>query len=199
MIEVREPIAEYKGTRLSIQEYLTFERSSLQKHEYFQGEVFAMSGASNRHSIIQSNLFIKLGMLLKGKSCRPLGSDMRLHLPSNSLFTYPDLAIYCGELHLLDDDNAMEPTIIIEILSPSTKSYDRGDKFKLYRDIKSLREYLLIDAESMSIEIFRYNQSKHWELEEYNLPEQSVSLPSIGISFLVSDAYDGTRLHNSNK
>jgi Uma2 family endonuclease len=194
MMDVREPIAEYKNVHLSVEEYLAFEREATEKHEYYKGEVFAMSGAGRRHNIISSNLIIALGNRLKGKPCRPLGSDMRLHIPQNTLFTYPDIAVYCGELETTFDDNALQPVVIIEILSPSTKNYDRGEKFKLYRDIPSLREYILVDAESTSVEVFRLNATKHWELEEYNSADAHLAIPALDLSVPIHEIYDGTKL-----
>jgi Uma2 family endonuclease len=132
MHEVREPAIAYGKQKLSIEEYLQFEKASVEKHEYYQGKIFAMSGASNKHVKIHSNLFIALGSLLRGKSCQPYGSDLRIHIPQNSLFTYPDLAIICNELISsdIDEDSFIQPAIIFEILSPSTRQYDRGEKFR---------------------------------------------------------------------
>src|SRR5215204_4519351 len=152
-MDVKEPTAEYQPKGLSIEEYLVLERQATVKHEYYRGEVFAMSGASHRHNIIFSNLFGDLAHKLKGKECRPYGSDMRVHIPENTLFTYPDISIFCGELKTFsqEEDSSIGPTVLIEILSPSTKNYDRGEKFRLYRDIPSLREYILLDTEAILI------------------------------------------------
>ncbi|MBX2971321.1 MAG: Uma2 family endonuclease [Cyclobacteriaceae bacterium] len=194
MMDVREPIAEYKHVHLSVEEYLAFEREATEKHEYYKGEVFAMSGASRRHNIISTNLIFQLVSRLKGKPCRPFGSDMRLHIPQNTLFTYPDISVYCGEVETIFDDNALQPVVIIEILSPSTKNYDRGEKFKLYRDIPSLKEYILIDTESISIEVFRLNATRHWELEEYNSADEQLAMPALNLSVPIREIYDGTKL-----
>jgi Uma2 family endonuclease len=194
---VREPISEYANQKISIEEYLAFDRGAQEKHEYYKGEVFAMSGAGKRHNIISSNLIISIGNLLKGKSCFPYGSDMRLHIPQNSLITYPDISIYCGELNDdLEDDNAINPTVIIEILSPSTRDYHRGGKFKLYREITSLKEYVLVDTESILVEVFRVNQTGHWELEEYKSPYSILEFASMSISVALKDIYQGTKLSN---
>ncbi len=195
---VREPIAEYANQKISIEEYLAFERDAQQKHEYYKGEVFAMSGAGLRHNIIFSNLFIASGNLLKGKPCFPFGSDMRLHIPENTLFTYPDISIYCRELNDdLEDDNAINPTVLIEILSPSTRDYDRGGKFKLYREIPTLKEYVLVDTDSILVEVFRINQSGHWELEEYKSKDTVLPFTSLSISIALKDIYQGTKLLKS--
>lgn len=194
MIEVREPILVYNKKLLTAEEYLAFERDSIEKHEYYKGEVFAMSGAGTTHNIIFSNLFGEIFTKLKGKSCKPYGSDMRLHIPENTLFTYPDISIYCGNMKQVDDNNALEPTVLIEILSPSTRNYDRGGKFKLYREIPSLKEYILVDTESVNIEVFRINPSAHWELEEYKTIGESLNIPILKLSVPLNDIYEGTKL-----
>jgi Uma2 family endonuclease len=196
MIEVREPIVAYNKSKFTVEEYLEFERTSEEKHEYFQGEVFAMSGASNRHNIIFSNLFGELSVLLKGKACQPMGSDMRVHIPENTLYTYPDISIFCGNIKSLDtkEEYATGPTVLVEILSPSTKNYDRGGKFKLYRDIPSLKEYILVDTENVSVEVFRLNNIGHWELEEYKGLEDKLSIPSLSVSIPLKLVYENTQL-----
>lgn len=197
MNDIREPIPAYGKEKLSIDEFLIFERDSLQKHEYYQGEVFAMSGAGRRHNILFVNVLGHLINKLKGKNCRPFGSDMRLHIPENTLFTYPDISVYCGEMKTMDDDNGLEPTVLIEILSPSTRDYDRGGKFKLYREIPTLKEYILIDTEAISVESFRLNETNHWELEEYNNADAQLQIPSLELSISLQDIYEGTKLLNA--
>ena len=194
--EVREPLKAYGKTLLTEQEYLQFEKESQQKHEFFRGEIFAMAGAGNNHNEIFSNLFIELGIQLKGKPCKPYGSDLRIHIPQNTLYTYPDISIICKELSASNDetDSTIEPTVLIEILSPSTSNYDRGAKFKLYRDIPTLKEYILIDSESISIESFRVNKTNHWELEEYKTREHTLAIPTLAINLTLSQIYEGTKL-----
>lgn len=145
--ELREPAVAYGKSKFTIEEYLQMELTSQAKHEYYQGEIFAMSGPKVPHNIIAGNMFGELRQRLKGQSCRPFNSDQRIHVPQNSLFTYPDISIICGEIITLDNDdwNVLNPTVIIEVLSPGTKDYDRGGKFKLYRDIASSKNiYWLI-------------------------------------------------------
>ena len=129
-MEVKEPAHSYQKKFYSIQEYLEMEKDSLEKHQYYRGEIFAMAGADSIHNIIFKNTFGNLFIALKGKSCQPFGSDFRIHIPENSLFTYPDISIICGDIinSKEDEDTATQPTVIIEILSPSTKNYDRGEK-----------------------------------------------------------------------
>src|SRR6478735_1426132 len=168
-MEVKEPAIAYSQQKISIEAYLEMENAALEKHEYYQGEVFAMSGAKVPHNTITGNFFVALANKLQGQKCKPYNSDQRIHIPSNTLFTYPDISIVCGEVITLNDDeyNVLNPAVIIEVLSKSTKNYDRGEKFKLYRDIPTLKEYILVDSESVHIEVFRLNENNHWELEEY--------------------------------
>src|SRR5437868_1908188 len=136
-MEVKEPAVAYGKQKYTIAEYLEMEETATEKHEYYQGEIFAMSGSKVPHNIIAGNTFGSLKQKLKGKSCRPFNSDQRIHIQKNTLFTYPDISIVCGNIMTLNNDdwNVLNPTIIIEVLSPSTKNYDRVEKFKLYREI----------------------------------------------------------------
>ena len=195
-MEVRDPIVVYNKLKLTVEEYLQFERESPEKHEYYQGEIFAMAGASPRHNVIFSNLFIAIGTQLKGSPCKPYGSDLRIHIPENTLYTYPDISIICGEIILseADADTAVLPVVLIEILSPGTKDYDRGGKFRLYRDIPSLKEYIVIDSESISIEVFRINGKGYWELEEYRFIENTLIIRTVELSLPLKEIYEGTKL-----
>jgi len=195
-MEVKEPAPAYDKQKMSIEEYLEMENASLEKHEYYKGEVFAMSGPKVPHNIIAGNLLGLLYEKLKGKPCRPFNSDQRIHVEKNTLFTYPDISVICGEVKTLNDDdwNVLNPTVVIEILSPSTKNYDRGEKFKLYRDIPTLKEYVLVDSESVHIEVFRLNEHNHWELEEYNSPAENLQMNTINTALLLSEIYEGTKL-----
>lgn len=196
-MDVRDPLVVYDKKKLSVEEYLRFEHESPGKHEYYQGEVFANAGAGRLHNKIFSNLFTALGIRLKGKPCQPYGSDLRIHIPANTMFTYPDISVFCGDLigSETDDDTIINPSALIEILSPSTKNYDRGNKFKLYRDIPTLKEYILIDSETISVETFRVNASGHWELEEYKKISDTLRIPVADISIPLSEIYEDTRIH----
>ncbi len=195
-MEVREPEVIYNKSKFTDEEYLQIEKDSPTKNEYFRGEIFAMAGASPRHNVIFSNLFVAIGIQLKGKLCRPYGSDLRIHIPENTLYTYPDISIICGEIipAKTDADTAVQPTVLIEILSPSTKNYDRGGKFILYRDIPTLREFIVIDSESISVEAFRINKSGHWELEDYRSMEDILTIPIVDVSISLRELYEGTKL-----
>src|SRR5262245_699117 len=141
--EVREPEVVYGKRQFTIAEYLAYEEESSIKHEYYRGEMFAMAGGTITHNMISGNLYHLLRRELKGNRCRPFNSDQRIHITENSLFTYPDVSVVCDEIVTLNNDqiNVLNPTVIIEVLSPSTRDYDRGAKFQLYRDIASLRAF----------------------------------------------------------
>ncbi|MEO6452660.1 MAG: Uma2 family endonuclease [Ginsengibacter sp.] len=193
---LNEPAHAYQKKFYTIQEYLEMEKVALEKHGYYNGEIFAMAGAGPRHNIISANIIIALGNSLKGKNCRPYGSDLRTHIPENSLFTYPDIAVICGDIKTSkeDEDTGTQPAVIIEILSPSTKNYDRGEKFMLYRAIPVLKEYILIDSESIHAEHFAINQEGLWQLKEYNKPEEKIIIDFLNIQILMKDVYEGTKL-----
>jgi Uma2 family endonuclease len=195
-MEVREPAVVYGKQKLSIEEYLEMENASSEKHEYYKGEVFAISGAKVTHNIITKNLLTCLTIKLKGKPCQPFGSDQRIHIEANTLFTYPDISIICGDIITRnnDDYNVLNPNVLIEVLSPSTKNYDRGEKFKLYRGIPTLKEYVLVDSEGVHIEIFRFNANHHWELEEYNKNAESILIQSVNTYLSLAEIYEGTAL-----
>ncbi|MFT3700742.1 MAG: Uma2 family endonuclease [Agriterribacter sp.] len=169
-MEVREPAVAYGKQKFTIEEYLAMEEAATEKHEYYKGEIFAMSGTKMPDNTVFKNLFGELTIKLKGKKCQPFGSNMRVHIEANTLFTYPDISIICGEPETLNNDdwNVLNSAVIVEILSPSTKNYDRGEKFKLYRDIPTLKEYILVDSENVNVEIFRLNESSHWDWKNTN-------------------------------
>ena len=209
-MEVKEPAVDYGKNKYTAQEYLRMEKAATERHEFYEGEIFqmqghgellAMSGAATRHNIIFSNFFGEMAFQLRGKPCRPFGPDMRLNIPENTLFTYPDISIYCDEPASIpeDEESVVNPTLLIEILSPSTREYDRGGKFKLYRDIPTLQEYILVDTKTLNVEAFRLNKTQHWELEEYTLLSQTLSMPSIDVSIPLAVIYAATKLANPAK
>ncbi len=150
------------------------------------------------HNAITKNLSGNLFSKLKGKKCQPYGSDTRIHIPSNTLFTYPDISIICGDVITLnnDDYNVLNPSVIIEVLSKSTKNYDRGEKFKLYRDIPTLKEYILADSESIHIEVFRLNENNHWELKEYNSINDLLYIKVIDEKIPLAEIYEDVRIES---
>ena len=191
-MEVHEPAVDYNKQKYTIEEYLKMEEAATEKHEYYRGEIFVMSGSKVPHNNISGNLFATLHTKLKGKKCKPYNSDQRTHIEKNTLFTYPDISIVCGLVKTLNNDNwnILNPTVIIEVLSPSTKNYDRGEKFMLYRGIPTLKEYILVDSERIHIEAFRLNKNERWELEEYNDTETDLPVHAISESICISEIYD---------
>ncbi len=195
-VEVREPIVAYGKQKFSIEEYLEMENASPEKHEYYKGEIIERALCNVRHNRITGNLFGNIMLHLKRKSFHVFGSNQRLHVQANTFFTYPDISIVCGEVITLNSDeyNVLNPAVIIEVLSPSTKNYDRGEKFKLYRDIATLKEYLLVDSESIHIEVFRLNETRHWELEEYKTITDHFSIKAIDETISISEIYEGVNI-----
>ena len=149
------------------QEYLSLERKSPTRNEYFRGEIFAMAGTSREHSLIAVNLTRRIGNQLEDRPCEVYASDMRVLVDATGLYTYPDVVVVCGEPEFLDRevDTLLNPTVIFEVLSESTEAYDRGVKFGHYRRIPSLREYVLVSQDRMLVE--RYTrQGNDWLLSE---------------------------------
>ncbi|MCU0470361.1 MAG: Uma2 family endonuclease [Arcicella sp.] len=178
------------------QEYLRLEREANYKSEYFKGEIFAMAGASFNHNIINENCSILIGSYLKKKPCQSFSRDMKLHIPENSLYTYPDLMVVCGDKQFLDSnrDVIMNPVVIIEILSKTTEAYDRGEKFALYRSIPTLREYVMISSTSVRAEVMRKESELGlWFLaSEADSLEGSISIKNIELELSLADIYEET-------
>ena len=195
-MEVKEPAIAYGKRKYSIEEYLELENAATEKHEYYQGEIFAMSGAKMPHNWVTRNLLFSLMLKQKGKPCQPFGSDIRIHIEKNTLFTYPDISVICDEPMSLNDDglNFLNPTIIFEVLSPSTRKYDREEKFKLYQDIPTLKEYVLVEPEAIYIEAWRINNQGAWEIKTYNDINETLELPAIAVSLELKDIYEDTNL-----
>jgi Uma2 family endonuclease len=181
--------------KYTVEEYLEREERSETKHEFYQGEIIAMTGASFRHVQIARHLTVDLSSKLRGNPCQPLGSDMRLLIRSVGLYTYPDLTIVCGEPQF-DARNAntlTNPTLLIEILSPSTERYDRTTKFGFYRQIPTLREYVLVSQHEARIEIFRRDQ-EDWKFADAVGIEATIPLTSVNCVLPLVEVYQGVEL-----
>jgi Uma2 family endonuclease len=195
-MEVREPSPQYKKQHYSIQEYLEIEKTADERHEYYRGKIFAMAGASRRHNVVFKNLYIALGIKLQGKPCQPYGPDMRLHIPENTLFIYPDISIYCNDFisYAEDEDTVIQPTVLIEILSPTNRDYDRGGKFILYRQIPTLKEYILVDSEAIHVERYAINDQGFWQLDECRKLDQVLTISTVDFTMPLAEIYAGTNL-----
>ena len=187
--EVKEPAPKYNY--VSPEEYLAIERLSEKKHEYYKGQIFAMSGASWTHNVIVKNINTLVLPFLKGKPCDMFGSDLRIHIPENSLYTYPDFSIICGKPETTDeeDDTLIKPLAIIEVLSKSTRDYDRGTKFNMYRNIPTLNEYILVDSTTVCVEIYKKEGDNNWKLSEFKQLSDSVFISTIDLSLQLKEIY----------
>jgi Uma2 family endonuclease len=176
--------------KVSIEEYLEAESKSLIKNEFYKGEIFAMAGASIEHNqIVRNTLYTVEDHLRKGGDCQIFPSDLKIHIKSNSLFTYPDLSIVCGEIETLEKDIILNPSVIFEVLSPSTQDYDRGGKFKLYRDIPSLKEYILISSNECLVEKYDKQTDGSWLLHEYKNENDLILITTINLQIDVKSLY----------
>ena len=172
-------------------EYLSMERASSDKHEFACGEIFAMTGASARHVGIVSNLVRELGNQLRHRPCQVYSTDLRVCIDADNRYAYPDVVVVCSQPKFLDDmlDTLLNPELIVEVLSESTRNYDRGDKFQQYRRIPSFREYLLVDQERVHVERHTKQSNGTWSLSETDAIGDVVQLESVGVTLAVSEIY----------
>lgn len=180
-------------TKLTARDYLALESRAEFKSEFFNGEMFAMSGASPRHHFIRENLSIEIGTRLKGGPCRSVSSDQRLLVVRTGLYTYPDLLIVCGPFEL-DPENShtiTNPTAIVEVLSPSTEKYDRGAKFRNYQQISSLKEYVLVAQDEAVIDRYVRLSDGSWGLVSFVGLEATLAFTSVPVQIPLADVYAG--------
>ncbi|MBV5260272.1 Uma2 family endonuclease [Synechococcus moorigangaii CMS01] len=182
-------VALTSGQYLSPEEYLEFEKHSEIKHEYMHGEAYAMAGATRAHNTVSLNLAIACRNHLGDSPCRTYMADVKVHLSAGKKFFYPDLVVSCDD----DDDLSLsyvtQPRVIIEVLSESTEGFDRGDKFKFYRTIPSLQEYILVSTTYYSVDCFRRSEGKLWILESYQGQEATLKLQSLDLEIPLVDIY----------
>jgi Uma2 family endonuclease len=180
-----------KSAVMTEAEYLTFERASKSKHEFIAGEVFAMVGASEAHNLISVNVITALNNQLRTRPCKIYPSDMRVKVADTRLYTYPDIIVVYGNAEFADShfDTLVNPTVIFEILSPSTERYDRGKKFQDYRELPSLREYVLISQDSPRIERFLLQAQGTWELLDAKGLDATLDLTSIACTLALAEVY----------
>jgi Uma2 family endonuclease len=174
-------------------EYLERELVSTIKHEYYAGEIFAMAGGSEAHNLIASNVNASIYAQIRGRGCRIYPSDMRIKIVNTGLYTYPDVTIVCGMpefANMTKRDTLLNPTIIIEILSPSTERYDRGVKFQNYRTIETLQEYILIAQNKYYIERYIRQERNTWLLTEAIGIDSAIGLESIQCTLALADVYE---------
>jgi Uma2 family endonuclease len=171
-------------------EYLELERASPTKHEFRNGEIFAMAGGTPEHARLCANVGFGLGVQLRGRPCAAYSSNLRVRVQATGLSTYADVSIVCGRLECdpEDKDAAVNPIVLVEVLSDGSEAYDRGQKFAHYRRIPSLREYVLVSQHEQRIEVFHRNEHDSWTLREARTGE-SARLEAIGCTLVVDEVY----------
>ncbi|MBC8159716.1 MAG: Uma2 family endonuclease [Roseiflexaceae bacterium] len=177
---------------ISEEAYLVQERDSLVKHEYYNGEIFAMSGGTEAHSLIAGNAHAALHSQLRRRDCRVYQSDMRIKVQQTGLNTYPDVTIVCGQPQFTDEarDTILNPVLIIEVLSPSTERYDRGMKFQNYRTIDTLQDYIIIAQDHHHIEHYSRQETGQWLLNEVVGSEATLDIPTLQCHLTLEDVYE---------
>jgi len=180
-------IANLELPRMTPQEYLEWEEQQSIKYEYVNGEVFAMTGGTLSHNSIALNLASALKNHLRGKGCKTFMADAKVGVSEKGPYHYPDVMVTCDSRDLIARKVVYYPCIIVEVLSPGTEGFDRGDKFKHYRRIKTLKEYVLMDAEKISVECYRLNERNKWELTPYSVDETTSEGTEIEVHFTSVD------------
>jgi Uma2 family endonuclease len=178
--------------RMTAEEYLAFERASDEKHEFADGEIFAMSGGKGPHANVSANIIGAFTVAFMRRACRAYTSDMRVHIPATGRFVYPDASVVCGRPQYKDEniDTLLNPKIIVEVLSPSTEAYDRGDKFTNYRTIASLMHYIIAAQDKPFVEVYTREEDGSWRLREYG-PGTQIKLSAVDCSLDVDQIYAG--------
>jgi len=180
--------------RLTDEQYLTIERAATEKSEFYDGQMYAMSGASFIHGRIVGNMTVALYAGLRNGSCSAIPGDLRVRVSPGGLYTYPDVVVVCGEPRFADDqkDTLLNPSLLIEVLSPSTEGHDRGFKAAQYRLLVSLEEYALVWQTEPHVEVFRRQKDLGWLLSESAGLEAQCHFESAGCSIALSDIYENT-------
>lgn len=182
--------AKVQPTRMSYEEYLVFSESADVKHEYVNGEIWAMAGGSIDHSGVAQQLGTLLNVALRGRPCRVLTSDARIRVQATRANFYPDLSIVCGKAETPPEDphSIVNPTVLVEVLSPNTGLYDRGAKASHYRRLSSLREYVMVSPEDRTVEVQRLSERGTWEIHTFD-PGQDLVLESLGVRVPVAEIF----------
>ena len=177
-------------TLLTPEEYLALERKATVKSEYISGEILAMSGASNAHNLITLDIGTELNIQLRGRECLVYTNDMRIRTSPKGAYFYPDVVVVCGEPEFEDNvfDTLLNPTLVVEVLSPSTEVYDRGEKFRHYQELTSLREYILVSQDRVRVEHYRLLKTQ-WAPTELRGHEDVLSLNAIRCELPLQDIY----------
>jgi len=194
----KSAMSAHSETFVTEDEYLRRELEAEYKSEYFNGEIFAMGGATEAHVSIVTNLIAALKPQFKNRPCRVYANDLRLRVSPTGLYTYPDVIVVCGERKFYEKqkDTLFNPTVIIEVLSKSTQDYDRGQKFEHYRALDSLQEYITVAQDRVHVEHYARQNDNRWLLTEMNASDAVLRLPSLGCEILLTDVYEDIELPN---
>ena len=179
-------------TLMTEAEYLAYERASEIRHEFWRGELFAMAGASEGHNLASGNLFVAVQLALRDKPCRAYTHDMRVFAKESRSYVYPDIVVACPPIEFKDEkrDTLLNPQVVVEVLSPSTESYDRGKKFDLYRQSESLRQYVLVaQDEPRVMSYIRQSDGVAWLLTPLAGLNAVLEFPTLGLSVPLSEIY----------
>lgn len=176
---------------LTPQEYLALERGGEDKSEYWDGEIFCMSGASRAHNLIVTNVARELSAQLLERPCEVYPSDMRVRIPRTARYVYPDVSVVCGEPQFEDTevDTLLNPTVLVEVLSPSTEAFDRGKKFDNYRTLPSLQEYVLVAQDEPRVYVYTRQPANRWLFSEASHRDHRIALASIGCQLALGEVY----------
>jgi Uma2 family endonuclease len=188
MIAIPQP------NKMTAEAYLTWEAQQETRHEYLDGEIFAMTGGSLPHNQLALNFYSSLRPQVQKKNCRAFVADAKVNVTGLNAYFYPDLVMSCHPEDLAAQDAIRYPTLIMEVLSPSTRDYDRGDKFKFYQSLSSLQEYVLIDSDRVAIEYFQRGEDRMWLYTRYEAGE-TLMLHSLGTEVEVDAIYESVRLN----
>ena len=178
--------------RYTPEQYLEIERNADYKSEYLSGEMFAMAGSTEQHALITWNISGELRSLFKGRPCKAYSPDLRVQVTGSGLYTYPDVVVLCGKPRFADShlDTLLNPNVIVEVLSPSTEAFDRGEKFAHYRKLDTLTDYILVAQDKVRVEHFVRQPNNDWLLHAADGLEEVITLESIDCRLSLSEIYD---------
>jgi len=179
----------------TLEDYLGVEEMSSVRHEFVDGQIFAMAGGTPEHAALSAAALVLLGSKLRGGHCRPYSADLRIRVLATGLATYPDAAVVCGDVACdpASPTHVTNPSVIVEVLNPSTEEYDRGEKREHYQQIEALREYVLIAQDRRRVEVFLRSSTGVWE-HRLHASGEVVELPSLGLTFSTDELYDAAGL-----
>lgn len=193
-LQAENSMASSPVSKLTEQEYLAIERAAEFRSEFVNGEMFAMSGGTMNHADLQRNLLLELHLAVKMRGCKAVGPDLRVKISART-YVYPDVSVVCGKPAADENqDNLLNPVVIVEVLSPSTEKYDRGLKFQLYRTIQSLKDYILVDQHQILVEHYTRQPGGTWALKDYQKMEETLTIGSISASIPLARIYEGIAL-----